>query len=381
MLKRFSLTAGFCVLFFLIIEGLCSSLFVAAQLWSPQEHMTLSGPSVRYDEELGWVSVPNFYERNYFGPGIYLRTNSRGFRADKEFTQQVPPGKVRIICSGDSFTFGDGVANDHTWCQDLESMDDRLQTVNLGESGYGVDQMYLRFKSQSSMLEHDVHVFAFITDDFRRLQLTGLGGYGKPVLKLQNGELAITNIPVPKNPRVVHAFDVKLRFMREFRSISLALRLLGRILPPRRDVAPNSPTSEQEQIIDKLLEDLQAIESRNHSVLVLVYLPRVSDFDPIGPSVGWRAFIRSESVKRGFGFIDFVDQFQSLPITMKDGMFIWPGSVQYFTETPGHYDDQGHEYVARELHARLMLIPQIAAKLSQHSSREVAMDSVDSIRR
>ena len=53
-------------------------------------------------------------------------------------------------------------------------------------------------------------------------------------------------------------------------------------------------------------------------------------------------------------------------------MFIWPGSLQYFAEAPGHYDDQGHEWVAKELYARLIAIPQVAEKLALHSDGQVA---------
>lgn len=361
------MTIGFCVLFFLFLEGFCSSLFVAHQMLASEEHRTLSGPSVKYDEELGWVNVPDFYEKNYFAPGTYLQINSQGFRANEEFMQRVPPGKLRIICSGDSQTFGDGVENDHTWCQDLESLDSRLQTVNMAVTGYGVDQMYLRYKREGTMLDHDVHVLAFVTDDFRRMALTNLVGYGKPLLKLQDGELASTNVPVPRESRLKHWLALKPHPLREFRCVTVIAPLFERLIPSPQRADSSGPTAEQGRILDKMLEDLQTIEKQKHTLLMLAYLPRESDYDPNGPSSGWRTFIRSESVRRGFVFADLVEKFQKLPVTTKDGLFIWPGSVQYFAETPGHYDDQGHEYVATELYAQLISIPQVADKLGQHS--------------
>jgi hypothetical protein len=90
--------------------------------------------------------VPNFFAANYYAPGAYLRTNSRGFRSDKETPDHVPAGKLRVICSGDSMTFGDGVSNDQVWCEQLASLDNRLETVNMGEVAYGTDQMYLKYK-------------------------------------------------------------------------------------------------------------------------------------------------------------------------------------------------------------------------------------------
>jgi hypothetical protein len=366
------------VVFFLILEGLCSSLFVAYKLWSPEER-TLSAPSVRYDPELGWVGVPNFYEKNYYAPGVSLRTNSRGFRANEEFAERLPPGRFRIICSGDSLTFGDGVDNDHTWCQLLESIDGRIQAVNMSWTGYGVDQMYLWYKRDGAVLDHDVLVFAFVTDDFLRLQFASVGGYGKPVLKLRNGELVVVSVPVPRRPRFLHWLALKPNPLRQFRSVAALASLAGRVLPARESALGNGPTDEQTQILGKMIEDLQMIEKRKNSVLVLVYLPtRGYDYEQSIPSLAWRAFIRAECRKRGVVFIDLLDGFQKLPLTMKDGMFIWPGSVQYFAEAPGHYDDQGHEYVAKELYARLILIPEVAQKLGRLSNAQVARQGADS---
>jgi len=377
MLKKLCLAAVTCVLFFVLLEGLSSSLIVAYQLWSPYQHRTLSGSSVQYDERLGWVSVPNFYEKNYYAPGIYLRTNSLGFRSDQEFTQRVPERKFRIICSGDSQTYGDGVANNRTWCQDLESMDTRFQAVNMAETGYGADQMYLWYKRGGARLEHNAHVFAVVTDDFRRMPFSVLGGYGKPVLKLQGDELVTDNIPVPRRSAFLHWLALKPHPLRQFRSLAMMSSLVEWVFPPRDPVFASGPTDQQAQIIDKMFADLVAIERQQNSVLVLLYIPsRVSDYEPGGASPPWRRWVREESVKRGFVVVDLIDDFQKLPVTMKDGLFIWPGSTQYFAEAPGHFDDQGHEWVAKELYTRLISIPEVAAKLSWHSEDEVTDKSL-----
>jgi hypothetical protein len=124
-----------------------------------------------------------------------LETNSQGF-PNQDFTKTVP-SKVRIMCSGDSFTFAYSVDNDHTWCQLLEVLDPHLQTINLAESGYGLDQMYLRYRRDGVFLEHDVLISAFISDDLRRMQLKKFSGFGKPILQIRNGKLVPGNVPVP----------------------------------------------------------------------------------------------------------------------------------------------------------------------------------------
>jgi hypothetical protein len=379
MFKKLCLATVSCVLFFILLEGLCSCLMVAYELWPSHQHRTLSAHSVQYDSQLGWVSVPNFSEKNYYAPGVSLRINSQGFRSNQEFTQSVPEGKFRIICSGDSFTFGDGVDNDGTWCQRLESTDPRFQVVNMGETGYGADQMYLRYMREGSRLDHDVHVFAFIADDMRRMQLRDLGGYGKPFLKLHNGELATENVPVPRRSSLLRWLALKPNPLREFKSLALLSSVAEKLAPPPVSAFSNGPTEGQAQILDAMFKNLQAIEKEKNSLLILLYLPtRVADYEAGGASLAWRTWTRNECAKRGITFVDFIDDFQKLPVTMKDGLFIWPGSIQYFAEVPGHYDDQGHSWIARELYTRLISIPEVATKLDQRLGNQVAKDEVGS---
>jgi hypothetical protein len=370
MIKKLLLAVCSCVLFFLILEGLCSTLFVAYKLWSTKKP---SRTFLQYDPDLGWASIPNFYDKNYFAPGIYMRTNSRGFRANEEFTERVPPGKLRIICSGDSQTQGFGVDNDHTWCQLLESIDLRLQTVNMGEGGYAPDQMYLWYKRDGTVFDHNVQFFAVNTYDLSNLQAKSLGLYGKPVLEVRNGELVTSNVPVPKQSPFLHRLGLKRNQIADvynenkLRSITLLGWLFRWALPARTPPLSNGPTDQQRQVFDKMVEDLQTINKQKNSVLVLVYLPATwYDYEEDGASRAWRSFIREVSVKRGVAFFDLVDEFQKLPVTMKDGMFIWAGSgaVRYSSEAPGHLDDQGQEWVAKELYGGLLSIPEVVEMLA-----------------
>jgi hypothetical protein len=379
MFKKLCLAAVSCLLFLVLLEGLCSCLMVAFKLWPSNQHRTLSGRSVQYDKELGWVSVPKFYEKDYYASGVSLRINSRGFRSAQEFTQRVPENKFRIICSGDSFTFGDGVDNASTWCQRLESMDPRFQVVNLGETGYGTDQMYLRYLREGPRLDHHAHIFAFIADDMRRMRLSNLGGYGKPLLKLRNGELAAENVPVPRGSSLLRWLALKPNPLREFRSVALLSSVAERLVSAKKSESSNGPTEEQARILDTMFKNLQAVEKEKNSVLVLLYLPtRVADYETGGTSLDWLTWTRNECAKRGIVFVDFLDDYQKLPVTMKDGLFIWPGSTQNFAEVPGHYDDQGHSWIARELYSRLISIPEAAAKLGQPLQQQVAKDGVRS---
>jgi hypothetical protein len=139
------------ILFF-IIEGLSSSILVAKEaFWGS---LVAERRHTKYDEELGWVNLPDIYIKDMYGPGKFFRTNSQLFRNSKNFSTDIPSDKVRIICSGDSFTMGYGVDNDNTWCQLLVSINDRIESINMGQGGYGVDQSYLWYKRISTKFDH-----------------------------------------------------------------------------------------------------------------------------------------------------------------------------------------------------------------------------------
>jgi hypothetical protein len=131
--------ANVAVLVFLgvALEGLLSTLLftwdVVSDRVNPERRHT------RYDPDLGWVAIPNLFIPDMYGPGVSLRTNSRGFRGGREFIEAVPPGKFRVICSGDSVTLGFGVADDYPWCKLLESLDQRIETVNMGDVPVSVE--------------------------------------------------------------------------------------------------------------------------------------------------------------------------------------------------------------------------------------------------
>src|SRR3954470_14331191 len=188
----------------IVIEGAASWFLVARDVivlpW-------VAEPYTRYDPDLGWVNKPNVKLEHMFGTGAWIRTNAQSFRNATDTPPRVAAGRYRVICSGDSFTFGDGVDNDHTWCQQLAVRDPRIDPVNLGEGGYGADQAYLRYMRDARDLQHQIHVFAFISNDFVRMEEPVFLGFGKPVLAIDRGELVTRNVPVPslasKHPWII----------------------------------------------------------------------------------------------------------------------------------------------------------------------------------
>jgi hypothetical protein len=356
-----------CALMVALFEGFTSLLLFVFYF---RAHKTILAETVhtRFDRELGWVSIPNFYSKNMYGSGVYLKTNSKGFRNNEEIEPKIPAGKSRIICSGDSFTLGYGVDNDHTWCQLLASLDPRIQTVNMGQGGYGVDQAYLWYLRDGKVLDHDAQIFAIMKDDLRRMQLPKFGGYGKPLLTLCSGQLTVTNVPVPKYPAFMPWIAQNGWLFKELRTVRVMESIANRVVP-RPEPAANSNNIAQApaQIVAKILESLQATNRQKASILIVVFLPTKSDASEAERSQQLRDFLEQETKRQHIPFFDLTDEFSSVRAMDVDKLFI-SQRIEDYTHAMGHYTAQGNELVAQALYRRLMTLPELAEKLSDRSS-------------
>jgi len=350
----------------LVLEGIASVLNSFHESFG--EKPLAERRHTEYDRDLGWVNLPNVYLPDMYGRGKYLRTNSQRFRNNEDFTLQVPPGKTRIICSGDSFTLGYGVDNDHTWPQQLASRHPNLETINLGQGGYGADQAYLWYKRDAALLDHNIQILALISPDLYRMQSKTFAGYGKPILELENERLVTRNVPVPRpieawSPRLARASDA-------LANLNLT-RFLRRVLKLDTDQTVTGTRQERNQetsaVLSAMLDDLVATNRAKNSVLVLAYLPtRVEYGGDLGAS--WRRFLAQYAQQRGIPFLDLAEDFHRLPPDELDKLFIARGAIEEYTGAAGHYTDAGNAYVADLIYQRLLANPETAVKLHTRSS-------------
>lgn len=348
---------------FLLIEGLASFVlfFQSVASTPPVAERT----HTRYDAELGWVNQPSVEIKDMYGPGLNLTTNAQGFRNDEDFSKTVPAGQLRLICSGDSFTLGYGVDNDHTWCQRLVALDSRLQTVNMGQGGYGVDQAYLWYKRDGTALDHDIHLFTFITNDFERMRSDNFLGYGKPVLDVQDGQLTINNVPVPERAFYVPWLTQNSESIKKLRTV----QLLSHLFQNSVQAETHNELTENDWLLERvnvgILKDLQQLNRDQNSILVLVYLPTLNDYqpDPQGDTEQWRQKVRLAAQDLGIYFIDLVDDFRTLPSSDVPALFLHEGEVD-FPGAAGHYTVSGNEYIAQRLYEELTALPEVAGRLA-----------------
>ena len=265
------------------------------------------------------------------------------FLGDTYFDPVVPKTKVRIVCSGDSFTEGTGVAPEHTWCRRLAEMDHRFEVVNMGVGGYGLDQAYLRYRRDGNLLEHHIHLFAFIADDLDRMKHREFWGYPKPVLRIENGALVPHNVPVPRvrfyRPKLVQA----AAYIQGLKTAEFLQNLF------------NSKSS-RERVTDddiralalRVFEELNQISKARGIILSLVLLPEQREYAG-GRIDMWRQFFRTQTAKNGIFFVDLIDEYRAMPRAEAKELFLRGPS-----RVAGHLSVKGNRFIAQALYPKLL---------------------------
>jgi lysophospholipase L1-like esterase/tetratricopeptide (TPR) repeat protein len=112
------------------------------------EEATAAAIRLRVPDGKLTVWDPDLYYRLRPGPLLagHYPINAQGYRGP-EFERAAPPGTLRIVCLGDSSTFGLTVADEDTWPAQLQRIlaglyegSRRVEVVNVGVIGYSTEQ-------------------------------------------------------------------------------------------------------------------------------------------------------------------------------------------------------------------------------------------------
>jgi hypothetical protein len=243
---------------FLIIFGCCVALItceLGVRAWrgrlldfSQQNlafypHPTQQAPRAQYDETLGWI--PNTGRRMIAGVEYNVREDNLRSNGPQSISKAFE--KVDILTLGDSYTFGDEVGDDATVPSILEQLT-RQPIANGGVFGYGIDQMVLRAERLSPTYQPKTIILSFIADDVARVG-SSFREHPKPFFILENGELVLKNVPVPKlNVMPVSRFDVIRRLL----GYSHLIDSLMRRLDPELWLSRPLPLENQNQNVPRL---------------------------------------------------------------------------------------------------------------------------------
>lgn len=347
-IAKFGLVSLFLIgLLFVFLEGGASLYFAYQGMLEEIEKEPALAERIHteYDPLLGWINKPNISIDSMYGPDVFLKTNSQRFRNQDDFSAEVPKGRIRVICSGDSFTLGFGVDNDHTWCRLLETIDPRFQTVNMGQGGYGVGQAYLWYKRDGAQLDHNVHVFAFITHGFLRMGSQLFLGTPKPILRLRDGKISVENVPVTRL-----SFHRALKYLKLVNLVRLAGEISAFLFPSALDKS-EVDINELKELVGRVFDSLKKLNEARNSKLLLVYLPLQKEFRE-ADSNELQEFVRREAEKRGILFLNLVKELRRVPPSEVTKLF-FQEDIKEFYGLKSHLTVEGNSFAARKIYEAL----------------------------
>jgi hypothetical protein len=282
-----------------------------------------------------------------FGENKFLITNSQRFRNENEISVKRLTGKKRWIYVGDSFTFGYGVDNNNCYCSYLSKFFPNIEYVNMGEGGYGCDQMYIQYLRDGIKFEHDVLIFAFITDDFKRMMSNMFNIYPKPYLDVNDSSLEIKNTPVPECSFMLRNFP---RFMDV--KDQLGLCWLANIISP--SIGVHNPGTDRKQIIESdekfsniitlIFSNLNKESVKSGRTVLFVHLPQRMDYFN-DESLMVRNFLNMNSQKYNWNYLDLIDDFRKIESDSIPLLFIQK-DIPGYLGSAGHYTEEENKKIA-----------------------------------
>ena len=291
----------------------------------------------RYDALLGWSHQPGLTVPDMYGPGRTLTISAQGFRHAGEVAADPAPRR-RVICVGDSFTLGNGVGDADTWCARLAAGDTTLETVNMGQSGYGLDQAFLWYRRDAAPLRQDLVIVAYIANDFDRMRVARFDGYPKPTLRLVHGRLDAANVPVPPASGIRFRLERAIFALERTRVMEVTNQGAQRLA---EHAAPEHDPLDT--LVSALVAALDSLARARGGRLMLVQLPTYRDYESHDAD-HWRRSIPAAARDAGVTWVDLVAALRELP---RDSM------AALFIPRDGHYTVAGNAWVAERLRAQL----------------------------
>lgn len=341
----------------IILEGGASLVLFGADYAATNAAPQVVRAHTTTDTLLGWVNRPNFTSPGEFGPGIGLTTTPDGFRTTAAPVAGTGVDPRRLVCSGDSFTMGYGVADEKSWCSLLGGRFRGLATANMGQGAYGLDQAYLWYQREGARLTHQIQILAITGVMLERSTTGNYMGRFKPVFELENGRLVLRNVPVPEQTQAALHRAYSVRLLEDLR----LLQVIRKVFNVDGTRGTSRRVDDQWALFEKILEQLAAYHQARNSQLLLVYLPTKRDLHS-GPHDARRQRLADFAERHGVAMLDLTPPLRSLRADSVDLAFITriePGAAPGI---PGHYSNLGNVWAADLIARKLARMPILAGR-------------------
>ncbi len=340
-LKNLSISIISLLLFLIIAEAV--SIFI---LPAPLE---FKYPQTKHelDHDLWWKIIPN---QNAFTHSAQVRINSLGLR-NEEFPSEKPEDEYRILCLGDSITFGNGIENTKTYPKVLNKMLEtnlskkKFRVINAGVQGYNTWQEVEYLKKYGILLNPDILIIGFCWNDIAP----------KPRHMLQyktNGEILNKKISKQLNRssyfRIFYTLK-RSRFLlflrKEIKRIKLQINpskaYLNKISLLKGEYSPYLEQGWKE--VEKSLREINELKQKSNFEVFILIFPIGDQLIRSYPNASYQSRILELSRKLQFEAIDLLPRFQES----------YQGFSSLFIEWDGHPNENGHLIAANELHKKV----------------------------
>jgi len=290
-----------------------------------------------YSPVYGWTPRPSF---RYTLAGSETTINRLGYRG-REVAAARTPGRPRVVMLGDSITFGYGVRDGETFSAVMETLDPRLEVVNLGVQGYGTDQELLKLEREGLAYAPDVVVLnvCLANDLLDNAAARSIydGVYPKPYFRLEGGRLVEVASHVALSP------PRRLALMLSQRSALFnALLDLVRVDRARyqREVAGRleaEPAEPAFAVTFALIRRMNELTRARGARFAALLYPSLRDF--IRPSRRAQRFLEAPEL-RGVQVVDLLPRFQAAGLTADT-------FSRYSLDGNLHLTPEGHRLAAR----------------------------------
>lgn len=210
---------------------------------------------------LGWVSRPG----KHVSHDVPVTIDEHGVRTVRPVALE-HGDRPRILVLGDSFSFGDEVADTETWPHRLEERLHGVEVVNLSVLGYGHDQMLLLLEERGLDYHPDVVLLGYVGCDPER-NLQRFSAWAKPRFSLEDGELVLTGSPVADPEELVRSHGWRPRLLD-----------VGEMLRDRRALQRPTREAEIDVMTAAILTRLAEVSREAGAEPVFAYLPIEHDF-------------------------------------------------------------------------------------------------------
>jgi hypothetical protein len=253
----------------LAVEGLLRAFDFRSVSYHP-----ISG-FCKYDETLGWRLVPGrsgiFRKREF---SARVEQTEQGLR-DRPYPYERVDGLDRILVLGDSVVWCWGVEMSDCFTELMEERLPDTEVIAAGVPGYGTAQEVLFYERDLAKFNPDLVLLVFVVND----PSENLAESIRPSFKLRDGELVLTNVPVPRRKSPLKEWLLgnsrlywQLNYAAQVARYTLKMAREGTRLDRPQGYMPLSPERETEawEVTRALLERLRRHVRSSGGRLVLV---------------------------------------------------------------------------------------------------------------